>query len=80
MQTWTWAGKARFSFLRTLPWTLFGICYIVVFGLAAIFSSEISKSPGPQRLLRSDRCGTWALDLDSPDYLVAQQSKFTNDT
>ncbi|KAK5103630.1 hypothetical protein LTS08_003048 [Lithohypha guttulata] len=80
LQTYHWAGKARLSFLRSLPWAVFGVSYIVVVGLLAIFSSEISKSPGPQRLLTGDQCGLWSLNTSSPDSSAAWQSKVTGDS
>lgn len=78
-QAWFWTGRARLAVVRTLPWACFSIIYIVAVGLMAIFSSQISKNPGPQRLLAADNCGTWALNMSSPDYLSAWQSKMTND-
>lgn len=77
-QAWFWAGKARLSLLRTLPWALFSIAYIMSVGIMAIFSSEISKSPGPQRLLIGN-CGLWVAD-DTADGLNAYSSRTTNAT
>ena len=78
-QTWCWAGRARLSVLRTLPWAIFGAAYIGAIGLIAVFSSEISKSPGPSRLIVSDDCGQWVLNTSSPYRLEAYSAKITND-
>lgn len=78
-QLFCWNGKARWAFLRTLPLAILGMAYIVLVGLAAVFSSEISKSPGPHRLIISDNCGTWSTNASSPDRLVAYQTKSAND-
>jgi len=79
-QTWSWAGKARLAVLRTLPWAVFGVTYMVMIGITAIFSSEISKSPGPERLLVApESCGLWRLNTSSPDALSAYQAKTLND-
>ena len=78
-QTWSWAGKARLAVLRTLPWSVFGVAYISAIGVMAIFSSQISKSPGPQRLLLApDSCGSWALNNSSPDVVNAYRAKTLN--
>ncbi|KAK5946636.1 hypothetical protein PMZ80_000779 [Knufia obscura] len=80
LQTWCWAGRARLSLLRTLPWALFGAVYIGAIGLTAIFSSEISKSPGSLRLIVSDNdCGIWSLNMSSPYHQEAYSVKSTND-
>ena len=81
-QTFSWAGRARLSLLRTLPWALFGAIYIGAIGLIAVFSSEISKSPGPARLIisdSSDNCGIWSLNKSSTYSSEAFSIKSTND-
>lgn len=77
-RSWYWAGKARLSLARTLPWAVFGLSYIAIVGLMTIFSSEISKSPGPQRILIGE-CGLWLADNNAAG-LSAYQSKLINDT
>lgn len=78
-QTISWAGKARRSILRTLPWAIFGIVYMVAIALMAVFSANISKSPGPLRLLSSPDCGLWQTDKTSPYWLEAFSVKNAND-
>lgn len=78
-QSWSWAGRARLAIARTVPWALFSVAYISAVGLLAVFSSEISKSPGPLRLLTSDNCGIWTTDTTNPSSQAAYTSKSTND-
>lgn len=75
-----WTGRVRLSLLRTLPWALFSVAYIGAIGLIAIFSSEISKSPGAHRLIVSTNCGFWMLNMSSPYYQEAFSVKATNDS
>ena len=57
-QAWYWRGIARRTNLRTLPWVLFGVFYIMAFAVLAIFSSQISDSASEYRLVaRQDDCG-----------------------
>ena len=58
-QGWSWNGKAKGTFLRTLPWALFCLTYMLLFAVCAVFSSEITKGPGAARLIVSDNCGYW---------------------
>lgn len=78
-QAYYWMGKAKVALFRTLPWAIFGICYIGLFGVLAIFSSDISKSVGPERLIVSPNCGYWRLNASDPASGAALASKTTND-
>lgn len=82
LQLWYWSGHARRSLMRTLPWAAFATIYVVVFGVLAIFSSEISKAPGSARLVHPTNCGAWdfPLDADSQTQFSALLRKQTNDT
>lgn len=60
-QAWAWRGKAKSPLMRTLPWAMFGITYIVLFALLAVFSSQISAVPGTARLVIGEACGAWYL-------------------
>lgn len=64
MQGWTWSGRARLTLVRTIPWAFFCLSYMVLFGVAAVFSSEITKGPGPARLVIGETCGYWESDGD----------------
>ena len=64
MQWWTWSGKARLTLVRTIPWAFFCLSYMLLFGAAAVFSSEITKGPGSARLVLGETCGYWESDGD----------------
>ena len=78
-QTANWAGKVRHAIFRTLPLALLGFAYIGAVGLAAVFSSQVSKNPGAHRLILSDQCGVWMTNDTSPYHLEAYLSKTSND-
>lgn len=82
LQSWFWRRKAKRSAIRTLLWALFAFVYIVVFGLLAIFSSEISKAPGKKRLVNPTSCGDWYFDpaMSFEDTVVSGLQKHSNDT
>ena len=71
-QLWYWRGKACASFLRTLPWALFSVIYLVLFTLLATFSSEVSKAAGRFRLLEGGDCGTWMFKGDPTSDLAVK--------
>lgn len=64
MQWWTWSGKARLTLIRTIPWAFFCLSYMLLFGIAAVFSSEITKGPGSARLVIGETCGYWESEGD----------------
>lgn len=77
-QAWSWKGKVQSSVLRTVSWAIFALAYMILIGLAAVFSSEISKSPGTERLIIGD-CGEWNVQ-DSTDGELAAVSFYANNT
>ncbi|KAJ9663207.1 hypothetical protein H2198_000968 [Neophaeococcomyces mojaviensis] len=58
-QAWHWRGRARNSLLRTVPWVLLALTYFGVFGVLAVFSSQIAKASSTERLIQGDteHCG-----------------------
>ncbi|KAI9715206.1 MAG: hypothetical protein M1828_001032 [Chrysothrix sp. TS-e1954] len=61
-QAWYWRGTARRSFLRTVPWGLCAIAYVMVFAVLSVFtSSQVTTSHSATRLVRSPRCGQLSL-------------------
>ncbi|KAK5956021.1 hypothetical protein OHC33_002594 [Knufia fluminis] len=64
VQWWTWSGRARLTLIRTIPWAFFCLSYMALFGVAAVFSSEITKGPGSARLVIGETCGYWESDGD----------------
>ena len=82
-QLWYWPGKAGSVFLRTVPWILFSVLYIGLFGLLATFSAEVSKATGELRRIEGGDCGYWTVDQadpTSPDALQAFNQKMANDS
>ncbi|RVX70100.1 hypothetical protein B0A52_06272 [Exophiala mesophila] len=79
-QIWPWRRRAPHAFWRTFPWAILSLVYLAAIGVAAIFSSEISKSAGSLRLITSDNCGMWTLDADSEYSQEAFLVKSTNDS
>lgn len=79
--TFHWWKHARRPVLRSLPWAILGLAYIVVFGVAGVFSSEVTKSAGNARLIRSNNCGYFRLDgSNSLQSVYAYNAKGLNDT
>lgn len=67
LQSWCWWGRVHHSMMRSLPWALFSILYIVLFAVLSVFgSSEVAKAAGQERLLRSSRCGYWDTNGSEP--------------
>ena len=76
-----WWKCARRPLLRALPLTMLALCNLLLFAVAGVFSSEVTKSAGNQTLIRSPNCGTWALNgTGSQLELFAYTSKVLNDT
>lgn len=60
LQIWHWWGRARHSLIRSLPWALFSILYIIIFAVLSVFgSSEVAKAAGQDRLIQGSQCGYW---------------------
>ncbi|KAL8948547.1 MAG: hypothetical protein Q9222_005281 [Ikaeria aurantiellina] len=55
---WSWRKHGARSIARTLPILLLALLNIIFFGLASIFSSEVTKAAGDEVLVRSHGCGT----------------------
>lgn len=75
-QGWTWSGKTKWTLMRTIPWAFFCISYMLLFAVAAVFSSEITKGPGSARLVIGDNCGYWMADDGSSGASVEAYSKY----
>jgi hypothetical protein len=59
---WYWRKDALRPFLRTFPFVLMALANMALFGLAGIFSSEVTKAADDGRLLRSPSCGLLSLN------------------
>lgn len=54
---WFWRRNASSPFRRVLPLAAFSILHIAVFGIAGIFSSQVSTAAGNEVLVSSPNCG-----------------------
>lgn len=54
---WFWRRNASSPFRRMLPLIGFSILHIAVFGVAGIFSSQVSTAAGNEVLVSSSNCG-----------------------
>ncbi len=79
---WYWRNHAIRSFVRALPLALLALLNIAVFGVAGIFSSEVTKAAGNETLIRSPHCGYLKLNggFDSIQNSAAFNNIDLNDT
>ncbi|KAI9741904.1 MAG: hypothetical protein M1834_000293 [Cirrosporium novae-zelandiae] len=76
-----WWSHAQRPVIRSLPWALLGILYVGAFGLAGVFSSEVTKAAGNERLVRSPNCGYWGVNpSQSYESQLAFGAKILNDS
>lgn len=61
---WYWRSAAQSPFWRSLPLVVLASLNLSVFGVASIYSSEITKAAGNESLIRGSTCGAW---LARPD-------------
>lgn len=61
---WCWRRLALNPLWRCLPLALVALLNVAIFGVAGIFSSEVTKAPGNETLIRGPRCGWWTLPSD----------------
>ena len=54
---WYWRDNEIRSFVRSLPLACLALLNIAVFGVAGIFSSDVTKAAGNETLIRSPHCG-----------------------
>ena len=54
---WYWRNHAVKPVLRNLPFVALALLNLTVFGLAGVFSSEVTKAAGNETLIRSPNCG-----------------------
>lgn len=76
-----WWKSAKRPLLRSLPLSILALCNLLLFAVAGVFSSEVTKSAGNETLIRSPNCGMWTLDgSGSQQEIFAFQTKVLNDT
>ena len=54
---WQWRKVTPRSILRGLPIIILATCNIILFAIAGVFSSEVTKATGNETLIRSSDCG-----------------------
>ena len=59
---WYWRTLAENPVVRTLPLAALAILNLVLFGIAGVFSSEVTKAAGDETLIRSPNCGLLELN------------------
>lgn len=67
---WYWRKHAVKPLVRTLPVLALALLNLVLFGLAGIFSSEVTRAAGNETLLRSPNCGMLDLGASQSDLMV----------
>lgn len=63
---WCWRTATQSSFWRSLPFVLLASLNLSIFGVASIYTSEITKAPGNESLIRGSACGFWGTIPDDP--------------
>ena len=58
---WYWRKLSSSPVLRNLPLILLAACNMLLFAVAGVFSSEVTKAAGNETLVRSSNCGYWDL-------------------
>ena len=75
---WYWRKNATRPMLRTLPVLALALLNITLFGLAGLFSSEVTKSAGNETLIRSPNCGYLNISQDNPSQIIATNLDLNN--
>ena len=75
--TWYWRSHATNYIARTAPLAGLALLSLMLFGVAGIFSSEVTKAPGNEILIRSQNCGY--PNLTDPNPLSGQAAFLTMD-
>ncbi|KAL8792003.1 MAG: hypothetical protein Q9195_005421 [Heterodermia aff. obscurata] len=55
--SWYWRKQPVRPLARNLPFNLLALVNMIVFALASVFSSEVTKAAGNEALVRSPQCG-----------------------
>ena len=79
--TWFWRSNATRYLMRTVPLAGLALLNLALFGVAGVFSSQVTKAPGNETLVRSPNCGFVSLeDSGSVKAQVDYNSIDINDT
>ena len=74
---WAWRKLATRPFVRSLPLVLLAFCNMILFTLAGVFSSEVTKAAGNETLIISPGCGYQLSNLSSLQSLYAVDTNGT---
>ena len=82
---WYWRKVANESALQSLALVLLAVSNMVLFGIAGVFSAEVTKAAGNETLIYSPNCGylmpiTNRTDLPSYDATTGANAMDANDT
>lgn len=77
---WCWRKHAVKPVLRTSPLVVLALLNMTIFGLAGIFSSEVTKAAGNETLIRSPNCGILNGSAASLQNTVSFNVQDVNDT
>lgn len=78
---WYWWKFTKRPVGRSLPLAFFALLNLVLFAIAGVFSSQVTKAAGDETLVVSPNCGYSVPDKAlSQQSLFAQSSKILNDT
>lgn len=58
---WYWRRSVKRNLIRTIPLAALAVLNLALFGVAGVFSSQVTKAPGNETLTRSGNCGTFTL-------------------
>lgn len=81
--SYSWRKRAKSPWLRTLPLALLALTNLIIFIVAGIFSSEVTRAPGKGVLIQSENCGSLTFDLSNGftrEVSAAFDSVILNDT
>lgn len=76
---WSWRNCAVKPMKRTLPLAALALLNLVLFSVAGVFSSEITKAAGNETLVRSPNCGQLDLNGTAGSQQAAYRAIDVND-
>ena len=77
---WDQRTLAKKPILRNLPFLILAVCNTLLFAVAGIFSSEVTKAAGNETLITSPNCGYLQPNFSSSSEPTTSTTKEANDT
>ncbi|KAL8719745.1 MAG: hypothetical protein Q9225_003289 [Loekoesia sp. 1 TL-2023] len=71
---WAWRKLANRPSFRVVPVILLALANLIFFGVAGVFSAEVTKAAGNETLIRSSNCGYLFPNSSLPDNSPIRQS------